>query len=535
MKKYFRAKYICIALISLYAIACDDSGGVEGTPSLSIVSGSVPIGPLTAGGGSVFIDIDWAFTRWNISASDVTEGNAFIEAIAPTYAGAPDQGATTTKVKITFSSNSAPVQNSQQVTVTSLTGNLSQTITLTQAPKVIVPLDVTITPGTTFQTIAGFGGANLISWQANPLSLGEMQSIFGMEEGELGLSLLRVRIPPDPAAWAALAVTLQEAEKYDVKIIASPWSPPTALKSNSEIEGGYLLETNYAAYATHLNDFVQFMAGEGVTIDVVSIQNEPDITVPYESCDWSAAQMAAFLKDHAASITGTKIAAAESFNFNQTFTNTLLNDANVVDKFDIVAGHIYGSGLTPYPLAQEKGKEIWMTEYLMNQNSGSNASNWNQSEAVIWDETLQMLTTIHNSMSYNWNAYLWWYIKRYYSFMGDGIQGTTSGTLLKRGYAMSHFAKFVRPGYERINIQAGAATELDITAYSGDDKVVIVLINSTANPVYSVNFIVPIALSSAMAYTTSVTQNQEMQNLTPNGTAVTLDVGAKSVITIVLE
>src|SRR5690606_30707555 len=108
------------------------------------------------------------------------------------------------------------------------------------------------------------------------------------------------------------------------------------------------------------------MAGEGVEIYAISIQNEPDIKVSYESCDWSPSAMRNFIRDYGHLITGSKLAAPESFNFNQSFTNVLLNDKEALKNLDIVAGHIYGGGLAPFPLAEENDKEVWMTEYLLN-------------------------------------------------------------------------------------------------------------------------------------------------------------------------
>ena len=40
------------------------------------------------------------------------------------------------------------------------------------------------------------------------------------------------------------------------------------------------------------------MSGQGVTIDVVSVQNEPDIQVSYDSCDWTANQLLNFVRDY---------------------------------------------------------------------------------------------------------------------------------------------------------------------------------------------------------------------------------------------
>lgn len=401
-----------------------------------------------------------------------------------------------------------------------------------QAP--VVTTDVTITPGTTYQTIAGFGGANVM-WGTTFLSAGDIKSAFGTDENELGLSIFRVRLSANPDEWDELVESLKEVKKYGAKIMASPWSPPANLKSNNNLIGGFLLEANYAAYANHLNDFVQFMAAEGITIDVVSIQNEPDIQVSYESCDWTEQQILNFIKNHGHLIQGTKVAASESFNFKQAYTNQLLNDTVAVKNFDIVAGHIYGGGLGPYPAAEAKGKEIWMTEYLMNQNSGASAANWIRTEAAIWNESMLMLESIHTSMTYNWNAYIWWYIRRYYSFLGDGDQGTTAGTILKRGYGVSQFAKFVRPGYVRIDAQSVKTTELKFTAYSGDGKIVVVIINNKTSPVHNINLSVPETISSATAYTTSEFKNREMSTLEPESNKVTLTAEARSITTVILE
>lgn len=522
-------KYVWFVVIPMAFSGCNDSEG-DNPMLLSFVEGSIPTSELSADGGSVVLEVEWAKTKWNVSADEVVEGSEFITQITPANAGSESQGSTKTIVKITYSANNAPAPNQQKLTLKSVTGNLTQTITLSQAAKVIVPLTVTINPGTTYQTIAGFGGANVM-WGTTYLSASEIKTAFGTDDTDLGFSIFRVRLSPVSSDWPLLVGTVKEAKKYNAKIIASPWSPPANLKSNNNLVGGYLLEANYAAYATHLNDFVQYMASQDVTIDAVSIQNEPDISVTYESCDWTSTQVFNFIKNHGSSITGTKIAAAESFNFKQSYTNALLNDADAASKFHIVAGHIYGGGQAAYPLAEQKGKEVWMTEYLMNQNS---TSTWSTlGEDVKWNETIQMLGTIHTAMTNNWNAYVWWYTRRYYSFLGDGDQGTTTGTVLKRGYAISQFSKFVRPGYARVAVQPATSTSLNITAYSGDGKLVVVIINPTANPVYNVA-LAPPSISSAEAYTTSLSANRVMEVLTPVDNAVAIDMAASSITTVVI-
>ncbi|MCB0641059.1 MAG: hypothetical protein KDC44_05440 [Phaeodactylibacter sp.] len=396
-------------------------------------------------------------------------------------------------------------------------------------------LTATIDSETTFQTIAGFGGANRM-WGTQFLKPAEAAVAFGTDAGNLGLSIFRVRIASDPTEWSNILESVQEAQSHGVKILASPWSPPAALKSNNSDIGGYLLPGNYEAFKDHINDFITYMNQNGVDIYAISIQNEPDIQVSYESCDWSANQMIDFISNYGHLIENAKVVAPESFNFNPTYTNALLSNEDCADNFNIVAGHIYGGGLGDFPMAEEKGKEVWMTEYLLNLNTGNaGAPAWSSyGEATIWNETLIMLETMHEAMLHNWNAYVWWYLQRYYSFIGDGSEGTTNGELLKRGYAFSHFSRFVRPGFVRVDQTTNKENELLITAYESDTQYVVVVINPEDAVV--VDFTTAVAsASSATAYETSVEANAAEKATTINGNKVVTDLAPESVTTVVID
>ncbi|MCB0584621.1 MAG: hypothetical protein KDD06_04750 [Phaeodactylibacter sp.] len=397
------------------------------------------------------------------------------------------------------------------------------------------PLQISVDTDITYQTIAGFGGANRM-WGTRFLKPAEAQTAFGLGEDGLGLSLFRVRIASDEAEWPLILESVQAAQSHGVKILASPWSPPAELKSNNSDVGGNLPEENFEGFKGHLNSFISYMAANGVDIYAISIQNEPDISVSYESCDWTSSRMANFIKTYGPLIEGAKIAAPESFNFSQSFTNTLLFDAETAENFDIVAGHIYGGGLAPFPLAEQKGKEVWMTEYLLNLNVGqSGAPAWaTYDEETKWAETLTMLNTVHQAMSNNWNAYIWWYLRRYYSFLGDGEQGTTNGEILKRGYAFSQFSKYVRPGFVRVETGINRSSDLQVTAYDGSDQVVVVVINPEATAVNKLNVKAP-SVSSAAAYVTSLDKNREPATVELAGdTTAVLDILPESVTTIVI-
>lgn len=404
-----------------------------------------------------------------------------------------------------------------------------------QPPVKTTSLNITVLPQTTFQTISGFGGANRM-WGTQSLKPTEAQKAFGLNDNELGLSIFRVRISSNKNEWPIIIEAVKEANKNGVKVLACPWSPPPALKSNKSDIRGFLLPENYKAFKDYINEFIAFMGKNGAKIDVVSIQNEPDWKPTYESCDWIADEMIAFLKAPG-EIVGAKLAAPESLNFNQTMTNALLADEEASKKFDIVAGHIYGGGLAKFPLAEQKKKEIWMTEYLLNLDTGNaGAAKWNTySESAKWNETIKMLTSVHDAMTNNWNAYIWWYLQRFYSFIGDGEEGTINGEVLKRGYAFSHFSKFVRPNFIRIATEISLSSNLKVTAYKKDNQVVLVILNPSISSIKNAQ-ILGTNPSSAELYTTSETINLSKKTLTVNSDkTLTLDIPANSITTIVVN
>lgn len=401
-------------------------------------------------------------------------------------------------------------------------------------PEEPIGLKIAITPGTVYQTIAGFGGANRM-WGTESLNATEAAKAFGTGDNQLGLSIFRVRLSSNKAEWPIIVDAVKEANKNGVKVLACPWSPPANLKSNNSDIGGYLLPKNYTAFKDYINDFIVFMNTNGAKIDVVSIQNEPDIKVTYESCDYSPTDFINFIKAPG-QIVGAKLAAPESFNFNPSLTDAVLSDDAVAQKIDIVAGHIYGGGIANFPLAEQKKKEIWMTEFLLNLNTGNaGAAKWSTySETVKWAESLKMLSSIHDAMSSNWNAYIWWYLKRYYSFIGDGEEGTINGDLLKRGVAFSHFSKFVRPGFVRIGTDLSSKSFLKVSVYKKDNQTVIEIINPENTTVNNVQFS-GLTTSTAVSYTTTETISMQKKQLTVANNLFAVNVLPNSITTIVVN
>ena len=388
------------------------------------------------------------------------------------------------------------------------------------AQEAIIYLD------STQQVIRGFGAANILPWRPD-MTATEIVKAFGTEDGQIGFSILRLRIPPDTYGFAANVATAQAAHAMGATIIASPWSPPDSMKTNGSPVGGRLLESSYDDFAAHLKSFVDYMADNGVPIHAVSVQNEPDVSVTYESCDYNAAEMLKFMQENAPSV-GTGVFAPESYHFDHSLSDPILNDSTATANTAFIGGHIYGGGLVPYPLAESKGKEIWMTEHLSGQDDYTN--NWSWSLAVAKE--------INACMNAGMSAYIWWYIVRYYGPISDGEHTAygRKGTVTKKGYVMSQFARFIRPGFVRVAATYNPQAQVYVTAYKSDSDIVIVAVNESSASV-SQTFSLPDLADVDTAFTpyvTSETKNciQE-SDINMSGGSLTALLDSRSITTFV--
>ena len=76
-----------------------------------------------------------------------------------------------------------------------------------------------------------------------------------------------------------------------LKVLMSGWSPPTELKSNNQQKNGGTLasdpETGTYRYADHARwwaDSLDYYNAQGIQIDYLSMQNEPNWAAPHDTC-----------------------------------------------------------------------------------------------------------------------------------------------------------------------------------------------------------------------------------------------------------
>ncbi len=85
----------------------------------------------------------------------------------------------------------------------------------------------------------------------------------------------------------------------DVIVFASPWSPPSFMKDNKDMNhGGKLLKKYYSLYASMLIKSISLLRKEGLNIQVINIQNEPLAKQTWDSCIYSGLEEGDFISNY---------------------------------------------------------------------------------------------------------------------------------------------------------------------------------------------------------------------------------------------
>lgn len=393
----------------------------------------------------------------------------------------------------------------------------------------------------TYQKITGFGGFVCSpQFGYNHMSAEEIKKMWGAAS-DAGYNIMRLYIPAENSWPSTLATAKLAKNELGLKIFASPWTMPAEWKTNnSEVavytdangvqQIGYLKEEHYQDYALYLNRYVSYLRNNGVELDYISIQNEPDEKATYQGCIWTPVQIASFVKNYGHLI-GCKVIAPESVGYSDSFADAFLDTATM-DNFEVYGVHQYGGIQSKYKRFQNYGKEIWMTEYLINWNSAGTPRDFDWSI-----DAFSFANSINDALLGNVNAWVHYSAKRYYAMMGDGTNGTAAGEITKRGYILSQYAKYTT-GTTRIESSWNDGTgQLKGSAYiaEGGDKIALTVINPSQNS-YSLTVDLPFYVLKGTKTVTS--QNINMQTSPMNFSETfrpSVAVDPSSFITLVFE
>jgi glucosylceramidase len=245
----------------------------------------------------------------------------------------------------------------------------------------------------------------------------------------------------------------------DIKILGSPWSAPAWMKTNNNVRGGSLKKECYAVYSQYFVKYIQAMKNEGITIDAITIQNEPLNSKNTPSMQWYYTEQADFIKNHLGPAfknaeISTKIILFDHNCDRIDYPLALLNDPDVAKYADGTGFHHYGgeiSSISNVHIARPD-KNLYFTEQMVTERPGGNTID-------IADPIKRII--IGTTRNWSKNAILW-------NLAADPnndphtdnggcsmCQGavTIDGDNVSRNiayYTVAHASKFVRPGSVRI-------------------------------------------------------------------------------------
>lgn len=368
-----------------------------------------------------------------------------------------------------------------------------------------------------YQTVDGFGytltggSAYLIKRMGTTESAALLNELFGSTNNAANVSYLRISIGASDLSPTVFSYDDMPAGQTDptlanfslsqdtvdlipvlkqiltinpnIKIMGSPWSPPVWMKDNGNSIGGSLLPQYYAVYAQYFVKYIQAMKSKGITIDAVTLQNEPQHGGNNPSMLMSAAQQADFVKNHlgtafaTANIT-TKIIVWDHNCDNPNYPITVLNDPAAKAFIDGSAFHLYAGDISALSTVRNAhpDKNLYFTE----QWTGANGT-------FAGDLTWHVKNVIIGSMR-NWSKIaLEWNVANDPSF-GPHTPGgcteckgalTVSGSSFSRNvayYIIAHASRFVPSGSIRIesNVINGVS---NVTFLTPTGKKVLIAVN----------------------------------------------------------
>lgn len=314
-------------------------------------------------------------------------------------------------------------------------------------------------------------------------------SVFSYDDllaGETDTALTRFNLSLDTSDLIPVLKQILSINP-DIKILGSPWSPPVWMKDNGSSIGGSLLPQYYSVYAKYFIKYIQQMQAQGIRIDAITPQNEPQHGGNNPSMVLSSQQEGDFIKNHlgpAFRVAGiaTKIIIWDHNCDNPGYPIAILNDAAAKPFIDGSAFHLYNGDISALSTVYNAhpDKHLYFTEqWTSSQGSFDGDLKWHVKNVII------------GSMRNYSRVALEWNLANDPAFRPFTPGGCTQckGALTIFGssatrnvsyYIIAHASKFVPPGSVRIgsNIQGGLQ---NVCFKTPQGKKVMLVVNEGSN------------------------------------------------------
>lgn len=300
------------------------------------------------------------------------------------------------------------------------------------------------------------------------------ESWYSLDETPYDYSLEHFSIERD---GRALIPYIKRAKKYapELKIFASPWSPPTWMKDPPVYNWGKLIwtEKNLKAYANYFVKFVKAYEKLGIEIEQVHVQNEPVANQKFPSCMWTGEELRDFIRDYLGPAFQQAGLSTEiwlgTINAPGCDCNRLIFDKWATEDYDYFANTVlsddkalqYISGVSYQwggKIAIQRTFESWWPRIRLMQSENECGFGDN-----TWEYALYVWTMLKHYISNGAESYLYW--NMILEPTGRSTWGDPQNAMITIDpdkkvpiynpdfYVMKHFSSVIKRGAIRLGIK----------------------------------------------------------------------------------
>lgn len=305
------------------------------------------------------------------------------------------------------------------------------------------------------------------------------------------------RIDHDKAHMIPMIKDAMAASDVPIHFLASPWSPPAFMKTNKDMNhGGKLEKEYYALWAEYIVRYLKAYAKEGIRIDAITVQNEPEAVQTWDSCIYTPQEEALYAADYLApALRNAGLCDVKIFIWDHN-KEAVYNRAKAVFQnesartcVDGVAVHWYTGDHFEAIEAVKKmypEKKVYFTEGCVEYSRFADSGEVQKAEMYAHD----MIGNLNAGIEaiFDWNLLL-------DENGGPNHVGNfcaapmmcshTENKLEKRltYYYIGHFSKYIKRGAQQI-MSTRYTDQIETTAFlNPDGERVVVVLNKTDKPV----------------------------------------------------
>lgn len=380
---------------------------------------------------------------------------------------------------------------------------------------------IMIDPDKTFQTIDGFGGAftdaaaEVYGQLSEEQQAAFMKANFDPVDGN-GYTLCRTSIHscdyasapysyaevPDDVKLDHFSIEhdfqyripmIRDAQKIvgeDLKIFASPWSPPAWMKTNqSMLYGGKLRPEYRQTWADYFVRFVKAYEKAGIPMWGLTVQNEAMATQVWESCVFTAEEERDFVRDYLGPTLWKNDMQDIKLSIWDHNRGIMYQRAEVMYEDPEAAKYVWGTAFHWYVGDHYDNVRMvhdsWPEKKLLYSEAGQRGT-WEAAERLAKNMIMDLN---------NWtNAWVYWNLLLDQNngprHAGGNLGSNIVTADLETGaitynppfHYFGHFSKFIRPGAKRIACTSNDDDLVATACVNEDESIAVVVLNEQDYP-----------------------------------------------------